>query len=213
MSFAFARVPHWALEFDLSKSAWQTYVALLTFAASNQCHPTQAVLADRAKLSVPTVKRALAELEGNGMLTISRTGRSSTYELSTNRPELSDSSSGELSHTSKEVNKTKEQDHPQTPTSDPLFEEFWTTYPRRVAKGGARTSWLRAVAKGVDPQEMILGAKRYSEFVNGKDPKYVKHPQTWINQECWTDELVTSSRGMHGQIANADSDDWMATEF
>jgi hypothetical protein len=35
----------------------------------------------------------------------------------------------------------------------------------------------------------ILGWSFYNPRVmTGKDPRYVKHPTTWLNKGCWTDE-------------------------
>jgi hypothetical protein len=28
----------------------------------------------------------------------------------------------------------------------------------------------------------------YAAKVAGQDPKFTKHPATWLNAECWTDE-------------------------
>jgi hypothetical protein len=69
---------------------------------------------------------------------------------------------------------------------DPLFDEFWTTYPRRSAKGAARRAWSRAAAV-TDPHAIIAGAARYASDPNREDT-YTAHPATWLNGERWLDE-------------------------
>lgn len=40
----------------------------------------------------------------------------------------------------------------------------------------------------MDPETLIAGAHRYRAETADKDPRYVKHPKTWLNQGCWQDE-------------------------
>jgi hypothetical protein len=67
------------------------------------------------------------------------------------------------------------------------FEEFWRCYPRKVAKDAARRAF---VAAGVDRELLIAGAKRYAIERAGEDPKFTKHPATWLNAGCWEDEAL-----------------------
>jgi hypothetical protein len=48
---------------------------------------------------------------------------------------------------------------------------------------GRRRDGLKAT-----PQELLAGVIRYAAVMTGKDPRYVKHPTTWLNKGCWTDE-------------------------
>src|SRR5690606_38824648 len=79
---------------------------------------------------------------------------------------------------------------------DPLdgFDEFWSIYPRRVAKGAARKAWPNAVtaAGGVEP--ILAGARRYAAERDGEDPKFTAHPATWLNRESWADEPTRPTR-------------------
>jgi hypothetical protein len=72
------------------------------------------------------------------------------------------------------------------------FDEFWTTYPRRVGKGAARTAWAKAVRK-IDPAEIIKAAAGYRDWP-GRKPDFTAHPTTWLNQERWTDELPAGAQ-------------------
>jgi hypothetical protein len=73
----------------------------------------------------------------------------------------------------------------KTPTENPLFEEFWGVYPRKVEKGVARKAWKNAV-KRATPEEIIAGAKRYAALK--LDLEFTKHPGPWLNADRWLDE-------------------------
>ncbi|NUS00402.1 MAG: hypothetical protein HOV67_34700 [Kribbellaceae bacterium] len=71
---------------------------------------------------------------------------------------------------------------------DAEFDAFWKAYPKRVSKAGARTKWDAAIKRGIDPAVILAGAQRYATERAGADPRYTKHPTTWLNQGCWDDE-------------------------
>lgn len=71
------------------------------------------------------------------------------------------------------------------------FDDFWRSYPRKVA----RTEAMRAFAQAVQwtpAAEIIRGAMRYAAERRGEDPRYTKHPATWLNKHCWNDLPSTS---------------------
>lgn len=69
---------------------------------------------------------------------------------------------------------------------DDGFTEFWAMYPRKVGKGGALTAYRRA-RKKADHQTIITGLHLYT-LTCPKEPHYIAHPTTWLNQERWADE-------------------------
>jgi hypothetical protein len=79
-----------------------------------------------------------------------------------------------------------------------LFEKFWNIYPRRIAKGAA----LKAFTK-LDPSEELvdemiraIGAQaRYRREMDSANQFVApwKHPATWLNGQCWEDELGSVS--------------------
>ena len=73
-------------------------------------------------------------------------------------------------------------------SNDALFEDFWSAYPRKIAKKEAMKKFAKAVKDGTDPNTIIAGAKTYAASVVGKEQKYVAHPTTWLNQGRWEDE-------------------------
>src|SRR5699024_766638 len=64
-------------------------------------------------------------------------------------------------------------------SNDALFEDFWSAYPRKIAKKEAGKKFAKAVKDGTDPNTIIAGAKTYAASVAGKEQKYVAHPTTW----------------------------------
>ena len=74
------------------------------------------------------------------------------------------------------------------PTGEPKFDEFWSVYPRKIARGAALKAWRAAVSRGVDPEQIIAGAKLYAKIMRGTEPVYIKYPQGWLSGERWGDE-------------------------
>ena len=73
-------------------------------------------------------------------------------------------------------------------TWDNIFDEFWQIYPRHTGKKNAYKSWLKISPNLKD--KILEGAKLYAKSVKGKDPQYTKMPATWLNGECWDDEII-----------------------
>lgn len=66
------------------------------------------------------------------------------------------------------------------------FEVFWEAYNYKKAKGKAIEAFAKALS--IDSADKIIaGAKQYAKY-RDIDPKYWKHPATWLNQQCWNDE-------------------------
>lgn len=68
------------------------------------------------------------------------------------------------------------------------FGEFWTMYPRRVAKRAAEKSWQRMTED--EQREALKALPAHVRHWRGKDTQYVPHPATWLNQARWEDELT-----------------------
>lgn len=79
----------------------------------------------------------------------------------------------------------------ETKTSADWFDEFWTGWPRKIAKSAARTKYLAAVKKGADPTHInqAAAAQCAAWRAAGKDVQYIPHPATWLNQGRYDDEI------------------------
>lgn len=68
------------------------------------------------------------------------------------------------------------------------FDEFYAIFPRKVDRRGAANAYRSALTRTT--HEIIMaGAKRYAAAMAGTEMKYVKHPATWLNHDCWLDEM------------------------
>lgn len=93
-------------------------------------------------------------------------------------------------------------DHKNTP-ADADFAAFWAAYPKRVAKEAARKAWAKA-AKTTTPSVLIEAATTYATTTEGTDPKFIKHPATWLNGGCWEDETEAPETPARSQVYERD---------
>lgn len=84
----------------------------------------------------------------------------------------------------------------KTPLEDPWFAAFWELYPRRTGKGAARKAYVTAVSGGVSPQAINDAAASYAQRCQAlqKEPQFIPHPATWLNQERWDDDVEQAPR-------------------
>ena len=68
------------------------------------------------------------------------------------------------------------------------FEDFWSLYPRRVARAAALKAWKR-----LSPEVQL---QAFSALIDWEriwrrrgEPEFIPHASTWLNGERWQDEL------------------------
>ncbi|MDH5558082.1 MAG: YdaU family protein [Alphaproteobacteria bacterium] len=77
------------------------------------------------------------------------------------------------------------------PDLDEAFRDFWQAYPSRNPHPNpemtARREFEAAVGRGIEPHEIIDGARRYAEYSRSEkiDPLYIKQTVTWLRDEGW----------------------------
>ena len=69
------------------------------------------------------------------------------------------------------------------------FEEFWKTYPRKVNKKEAISSWKKAKIPSLEKIIQIIEKQKQSDQWLSDNGKYIPYPSTWLNKEKWNDEL------------------------
>jgi len=67
------------------------------------------------------------------------------------------------------------------------FDMLYDNYPRKIGKGAARRAF-KAALKKVDYETLYAKIIDFYIEAEGKDPKYIPHMATWLNQERWEDE-------------------------
>lgn len=80
---------------------------------------------------------------------------------------------------------------------DGRFERFWTAYPRKVNKVGAKKAFDK-----VRPDDELLNRiiaaiekQKHSEQWTKDGGQFIPHPQTWLNGHRWEDELAPARAG------------------
>lgn len=74
------------------------------------------------------------------------------------------------------------------------FDEFWSKYPKKVAKSSAKKAFEKVSA----PLETLLTAierQKCSEQWSKDNGQFIPNPATWLNQERWNDELPEAKSG------------------
>jgi hypothetical protein len=77
-------------------------------------------------------------------------------------------------------------------TCDFSFDEFYEAYPIKKSKADAAKKFRKVCKDKKSFDEIMLGLTEFKRWIveTKQHPKYVKHPSTWLNQECWKDELI-----------------------
>jgi hypothetical protein len=75
------------------------------------------------------------------------------------------------------------------------FDDFWRAYPKKVDRGQALRAFVKA-SESVPFEEIVLGAMRYATERPGQDPRFKKHPATWLSKACWTDPTLAQRQSL-----------------
>ena len=77
------------------------------------------------------------------------------------------------------------------------FNDFWTTYPKKVGKEAAKKAWNR-----IKPTEELfakilktIAREEASESWRRENGRFIPNPATWLNQGRWDDEPVKIGGG------------------
>lgn len=78
-----------------------------------------------------------------------------------------------------------------------LFEEFWSTYPKKVGKGAAEKAWTKIKPDKALCNIMLSAIERQKTSAQWKkeNGQYIPNPATWLNQCRWEDELEGKVNG------------------
>lgn len=90
-----------------------------------------------------------------------------------------------------------DQDELAAPASseDAEFETWWLAWPRKVAKVKARSSYHAARKKKISAEQLLKAAQdQVAAWVAaGKQPEFIPHATTWLNQERYNDVVERPS--------------------
>ena len=68
------------------------------------------------------------------------------------------------------------------------FDDFWDAFGKKVDRAKAEKAWEKIEWLDGLLEKIIKSAKAYSDSIT--DSKYQKHPATWLNGQCWNDEII-----------------------
>ena len=70
------------------------------------------------------------------------------------------------------------------------FEKLWTLYPNKKGKSKSLTKYILARKKGTTYEQVLKGINNYIEYIkkNKISLQYIKHGDTYFNNQCWLDE-------------------------
>tara|TARA_R100001129_G_scaffold77621_1_gene52923 strand:- start:220 stop:924 length:705 start_codon:yes stop_codon:yes gene_type:complete len=177
----------------VSPQAKLTYAQLTYYAGKKEyCFPSQQTICEATGLQLRSVQRYIRELVDNNLIEIETRGKKQTniyYFLEhpwmqSDTTNLSDATRQICQVHSKEESIKEEEDNMLI-----TFEFFWDQYPRKVGKKRASQIFARII-KAVDPVAFLHGLSHYRKYceMTDKPVKFIKHPSTWLTQECWHDD-------------------------
>lgn len=198
MSF---EVMAWAVKQKTANSGQQLVLLLLanhTNGHTGQCNPSHKLLAEECRMGLSTLKNHIKGLEDAGFLKIvhiSKEGVSlpNQYILGGVGQNLAEGRSDIDLRVGQNL-ATKQEDKPvikPSKNSDPLFVEFWKSYPRKTNKEFAERVFAKLKVDDALLTKMIQAIYAQNKTVwKDKEQQYIPHPSTWLNGKRWEDEIV-----------------------
>lgn len=69
------------------------------------------------------------------------------------------------------------------------FETFWNLYDKKVERSSCEKKW-----KKINPDSYSLIFTHVEKYVKATpDKQYRKNPETYLNNQCWNDEIITTT--------------------
>lgn len=83
------------------------------------------------------------------------------------------------------------------------FTEWWEHYPRKTGKGAAAKAYRKA-RKTLTPGSLLVALDAHVDAwqANGKDPQFIPHPATWLNEARYDDppEPITAPTRRNNRV-------------
>ena len=93
------------------------------------------------------------------------------------------------------------------------FDQWYALYPKKVGRGDAEKAYPKAIAD-IQATDSLDASKAVAELLrltqerlpslNAIEPKYRKHPATWLNAKRYRDELGTTRNDDHTEYLDLD---------
>lgn len=77
----------------------------------------------------------------------------------------------------------------------PAFDDWWNAYSKKRGRKKAEAKWDK-----LSPYDKLACMRVVLAYVDATpDPLYRKDPLTYLNGECWNDEIITKQNDEHRQ--------------
>ncbi|MCL4853372.1 MAG: hypothetical protein KJZ78_18610 [Bryobacteraceae bacterium] len=90
------------------------------------------------------------------------------------------------------------------------FAEFWETYPRKVGKAAALRIAGKVAKFPKDREAIMAGLTRQLPELQSREPQYIPHAATWLNQRRWEDEPESPTQAL--TVRGPYEDKWAARD-
>ena len=144
----------------------------------------QDVKAERAITTEPVAERAITVMAERATSLSSETGREELPPVVPQRT-APDEDQGELP-----LLAVIAADEPTGVEAE--FDGFWKAYPRKVGKPKARRAYL-AARKRASLDEIAAGLRAQLPDMRVREPGFIPHPTTWLNQDRWADDPAAAA--------------------
>ena len=161
--------------------------------------PSIATLAKMVNSSERSVQRDIQHLQAIGELRVEVQNAPTKTQYKSNLywvtlPGVTDSQSGVTDSAVRgdtvvvqNLNRTITE--PSKAQTEKLFDEFWTSYPRKLDKAKAFRAFQSAL-KRAKFEDILAGVIAYRNDFK-RDPDYTKYPATWLNNDAWENAATT----------------------
>jgi hypothetical protein len=113
----------------------------------------------------------------------------------------------------KKYNKSKKRIRAESAEGSSQFEQWYSSYPKKVDRKDAERCFNRLMATGeITFDDLMAATARYAAAKVGVEAKYVKAPAVWINKGSYLDEALPASgpviEGPTRDPRSFSDDDW-----
>ena len=166
-----------------------------------QLTTSHSAIAKRTGVSIKSVRTVLTHLKRTGEVAIEPSSKFSLitityyseYQTTGNALGKQVASNGQATGKQRATNKNVKNVKNERNNNQNVFplEEIYNAYPKKVGKKNGMAKLEKLIKTEKVFREVLDGAKNYSDACKtaGTSKKYIKNFSTWVNGECWEDEI------------------------
>ena len=160
---------------------------------------------DKSGITKAKLRRILTELESDGMISRQITNKYSLITITCFDKYQGDDTQDALKTQSKHKQSASKSQHRKNDKNGEegeedikpsRFDEFWDLYGKKSDRSKCEAKFNK-----LDKKQVELIFERLPSYIQSTpDVKYRKNPLTWLNGECWNDEIEqANNEGSYGK--------------